>query len=335
MRKTLLTLHSLAFVLVLTACAQAFVSQDEITVRGRLARTVEAGGWIVNTDTEKYLLLNWQRFRNETWFRAGAEVEASGVTRKDAVTIFMEGIPFEVRALRPTAGGSQGNSQAVTSQAGRQLTRVVVSGDSLVRSQPDTATVMLAVITQNANASEAQAENASRSDAVMRAVKAAAGPGAEVRTGGYSLQPQYDYTQGQAPKITSYLARNSVIVTLGELQRVGAVIDAATRAGANNVDGLSFSLRQDKPARNRALTEATRDAMEKARVLAEALGGRLVRIVEVHEGGMARPVPIYAAYAGGGTAEARMSAPPPTPVEPGTLEVRAQVQLVAEIETKQ
>ncbi|MBC7930442.1 MAG: SIMPL domain-containing protein, partial [Rubrivivax sp.] len=191
----------------------------------------------------------------------------------------------------------------------------------------------IAVVTQNASASEAQAENASKSDAVIRAIKAAAGAGAEVKTGGYSLQPQYIYKEGQAPVITSYIARNAVNVTTGALDRVGAILDAASRAGANSVDGLSFTLRRDEGARAQALANATREAMSKARVIAETLGGRVVRIVEVQEAGTAvRPFPI--SYAGGGTVE-RVSTTVQTPIEPGSLEVRAEVQLVAEIGAKE
>lgn len=212
------------------------------------------------------------------------------------------------------------------------MTRVVVSGDASVRSQPDTAILSIAVVTQNASASEAQAENASKSDAVIRAIKAAAGAGAEVKTGGYSLQPQYIYKDGQAPIITSYMARNTVSVTTGALDRVGAILDAASRAGANSVDGLSFALRRDEGARAQALANATREAMRKARVIADTLGGRVIRIVEVQEAGTVRPIPV--SYAGGGSVE-RISATTQTPIEPGSLEVRAEVQLVAEIGAKE
>ena len=190
------------------------------------------------------------------------------------------------------------------------------------------------VVTQNASASEAQAENASKTDAVVRAVRAAAGAGAEVRTSGYSLQPQYAYREGAPPTITSYIARNAVTVTMGELNRVGAVIDAASRAGANSVDGLSFTLRNDAQARQRALSEATREALSKARTVATTLGGSVVRVVEVQEAGAFRPpVPVYTAEYG--RAAGTMQAATPTPVEPGSLEIRAQVQLVAEVETRE
>ncbi len=325
MRKSFLLMRACVAALVLIFAAQASAATEEITVRGRLGRTVEPGGWIVNAPRERYLIINADRFKNESWFREGADVEATGETKKDIVTTYMEGTPFEARSMRP-----QGE-QAVTGGAARGLTRVVVTGDALVQSQPDTAIIQVAVVTQNLSASEAQSENATKSDAVVRAVKAAAGAGAEVKTSGYSLQPQYDYRDGTAPRITGYLARNSVMVTMGELPKVGAVIDAATRAGANNIDSLAFTLRRDEQARGQALTNATREAVSKARLIAEALGGRLVRVVEVQEAGAARPpVPLYER-----SAVMNMAKDAQTPIEIGTLDVRAEVQLVAEIETKQ
>ena len=218
---------------------------------------------------------------------------------------------------------------SVTRGGSVQPTRVTVTGEAVVESQPDTAVVQIAVVTQNASASEAQAENASRTEAVVRAVRAAAGAGAEVKTSGYNLQPQYAYKEGAPPTITSYIARNAVTLTTGELTRVGPAIDAAARAGANSIDSLAFRLRRDEGPRDRALADATRDALRKARAVAGALGGRVSRVVELQEAGTVRP-PVPVPY----QREMRvaMDAAAQTPVEPGTLEVRAQVQLTVEIE---
>ncbi len=150
------------------------------------------------------------------------------------------------------------------------------------------------MVTQGKRAIDAQQENAAKSDAVVRALKAAAGAGAEVKTSGYSLQPQRVYRENQPPTITGYEARNSVTVTLSDLTKVGAVIDATAQAGANDIAGISFTLRRDRPARDEALAQATQEAMGKARVIAQALGGRVVRIVEVQEEGTMRPpIPVY------------------------------------------
>jgi uncharacterized protein YggE len=231
------------------------------------------------------------------------------------------------------AGGAQTAQRVETGASVTPgTTRVVVSGDSLVQARPDTAMISVAVVTQGQTALAAQQENARRSEAMVRALKAAAGTGAEVETSGYSLQPQYNYRENQTPIIRGYEARNTVTVTLGDLSKVGTVIDASTTAGANNIDSLAFTLRRDEPARDEALAAATREALRKAQVMAVALGGRVGRIIEVQEASAGRPMPIYdvRAQARGGIASKTMEAQA-TPVEIGTLDIRAQVQLVAEI----
>jgi len=330
MRRHLLIITSV-FALVVLCTAQAFAG--EITVRGRLAKTVEAGGWVIRTDAQKYLILNAQRFRNESWFREGTNVEATGETKTDVITTYMEGIPFEARSMRPFDESAQDNNSVAVTGPQKRTTRVVVAGDAIVQAQPDTAIITISVITQNKRALDAQTENANRSEQVVRAVKAAAGAGAEVKTSGYNLQPMQVYRENQPPTITGYQASNSVTVTMSDLLKVGAVIDAASQAGANNINGVAFTLRKDRPAKDQALMEATRAALGKAQAIAQALGGRVVRILEVQEAGLT-PRPIYAE----GDIRTRMtaqSANAPTPIEVGTLDINSQVQLTAEIETAQ
>jgi len=165
----------------------------------------------------------------------------------------------------------------------------------------------------------------------VRALKAAAGAGAEVKKSGYSLQPQRVYKEGQPPTITGYEVRNSVTVTTSDLTKVGPIIDAAAQAGSNDISGIAFTLRQDRPARDRALGEATQEAVGKARMIANALGGRVVRIVEVQEEGFQQrpPVPVYQTenfLAGAKSAVA-------TPIEVGSLEITSRVQVIAEVES--
>ena len=212
-------------------------------------------------------------------------------------------------------------------QDSRRFTRVLVTGDAIVKAQPDTAVMVISVVTQAKQALDAQQQNAVRSDAVVRAIKAAV-PGGEVKTSGYSLQPQRVYRENQPPTITGYEARNAVTVTLSDLTKVGTVIDASSQAGANDISSIAFTLRQDRPARDQALKDATREAMNKAQVIAQALNGRVVRIVEVQEEGFRVPQPRLEMESFA-MADKRVAS---TPIEVGSLDITSRVQLIAEVE---
>ena len=322
MKQTLL----ITGVVVLVLTAATSLHAKEITVRGKLQKTVEAGGWLIVAGDAKYLILNAKNFQSNSWFKESTNVQAVGET-KEVMTTFMEGTPFEAKSLEPI----EQNVATPARDDNRRVTRVMIVGDSIVQAQPDTAIITIAVVTQNRNALTAQQENATKTDAVVRALKAAAGSGAEVKTSGYSIQPQRVYKENQPPTISGYEARNSVTVTLDDLTKVGSMIDAASQAGANDVSGIAFTLRKDRQARDRALSEATREAVSKAQVVAQALGGRVVRIVEVQEEGFQQrpPVPIY-------QTESFMAAKRgdvATPIEIGALDISSRVQVIAEVES--
>jgi uncharacterized protein YggE len=321
MKRTLLITGVVALILTATTILHA----KEITVRGKLQKTAEAGGWLIAASDAKYLILNAKNFQSNAWFKESTNVEAVGET-KDVMTTFMEGTPFEAKSMKPT----EQNAATPGRDDNRRVTRVMVAGDSIVQALPDTAIIGITVVTQNRNAISAQQDNAAKTDAVVRALKAAAGTGAEVKTSGYSLQPQRVYKENQPPTISGYEARNTVTVTLSDLTKVGSVIDSAAQAGANDFSNIAFTLRQDRQARDRALSEATREAVSKAQVIASALGGRVVRIVEVQEEGFQQrqPVPVY-------QAETFMAkrADVATPIEVGSLDISSRVQVIAEVES--
>ena len=89
--------------LVITTLLATASYGKQITIRGKLQRTVEAGGWLIVSGDQKYLILNSSKFVNEKWFVEGSEVEATGEVKKGVMTIYMEGTPFEAHSLRARA----------------------------------------------------------------------------------------------------------------------------------------------------------------------------------------------------------------------------------------
>src|SRR5688572_19269528 len=116
---------------------------------------------------------------------------------------------------------------------------------------------------------------------------------------------------------------------MSELKNVGAVIDAASTAGANSIDNVSFILRQTSPARGQALADATHQAMNKAQSIAQALGGRVSRVLEENESATVageRMMEYQASITYAGYPPAKQ-----TPITSGQLSIKSNVQLIVEI----
>jgi hypothetical protein len=130
--------------------------------------------------------------------------------------------------------------------------------------------------------------------------------------------------EGGKPEIVGYTATNIVQVKTAGIQDVGRLIDAATSVGANRIQRLVFTLKDQDAAQREALRNATVKAKQKAEDVAKALGVKIARVMSVTEN--ERSVqPIMRTRAEATLAQA------PTPIESGSVEVRSSVTLVAEV----
>jgi uncharacterized protein len=204
---------------------------------------------------------------------------------------------------------------------------IEVDGSGETRTSPDTADLDLAIETRAKTAEGAAASNAALAAKVIDALKSKLGDKGKITTGGYSLNPEYDQrATSETPRIVGYTAQNSVTVHTGALDLAGALIDAAIAAGANRVNSLNFSVKDDTKARGEAIAIATRDARAQAEALASALDVKLGKVLKATTISEQRPVPIRMNRA------MAMSAAVATPVEPGDVTVPATVSLIFEIE---
>jgi uncharacterized protein YggE len=204
---------------------------------------------------------------------------------------------------------------------------VQATGEAVIQAKPDQAKLDIGVVTQAATAQAAAAQNATQLQATLDKLRAAVGAAGEVRTAFYSLNPNYQYPRdGGKPTINGYTASNSVEVTVTDLSGLGKIIDAASQAGANSIQGPQFTLKNEAPVRALALRQAALDARSNAEALAGAMGMKLGKVLFLDQGSPAviRPVMRQAAVA--------LSAQATTPVEPGNVEVRATVTLTVELQ---
>lgn len=205
---------------------------------------------------------------------------------------------------------------------------ISVSGVGEVQRKPDYALVTVGVFVREKTAGAASA----RAGEVMKAINKAVGelnvPGAQLQTSGVNLSPSYDYNQRDAdgqPVQRGFDASMQVTVRTTDVSKVGELIDSAVKAGANRIDGVRFEVNQAVEARQESLKLASKAAREKAEAIAEALGLRIVSVVnatstDVGRGGWMMSQMSNLATDGGarGMGEA---------VEPGLVTVQSQVQV--------
>jgi uncharacterized protein YggE len=187
--------------------------------------------------------------------------------------------------------------------------------------QPDEASVSIGVQTKAATAAEAMSQNALAMHGVMAALKEKGLPDQAIQTAGVNLNPQYDYQPNQPPHLDGYLASNSVTVTVDNLAKLGPVIDAVTQGGANQINGVSFGLKDRRAAEDVARLAAVKDLRAKADLYAEATGYHLGRLIRLSEGGANTVVPVRVTA----MAAPRLQGVPVTQVSPGELTVRIDI----------
>ena len=210
-----------------------------------------------------------------------------------------------------------------------EAARVVATGEGEVSIKPDQVRIQIGVTTQAPTAQEAGGQNAKQSAAVISELKQQLGAAAEFQTRNYSLHPMYKYpTGGGKPSITGYQANNIVEVKLSDVSAVGKAIDMATKTGANQIQGIYFSLKDEQKARAEALAKAAVQAKANVQSLASAIGLRVVRVVKVEDGLPSPPVVPVRAEMMMRSAAADSA---PTPVEAGNIEVKAVVTVTAEV----
>jgi len=199
---------------------------------------------------------------------------------------------------------------------------IQVTGTGTLSATPDQAVMYLAVETQGSTATAATTANAATMTKVISALIAVGISNESIQTTAYTLNPLYSSPTNQsvAPSIVGYDAVNSIQVTLSNLESVGQVLDQAISAGANQVQGITFTLSNTAQAalQKQALQIAMQDAYNQAKATAAALGVTIVGPVSVSPSYVFQPVSYnrYSALAAS-----------TTPVQPGTLQVTVTVQV--------
>lgn len=215
---------------------------------------------------------------------------------------------------------------AVSSVSTTKSDVFTVTGEGVSTQKPDTAYVNIGVTSDGATVQLAQDGLNKAINDVSAAVKGAGVSEGDIQTQNYSINPKYDFTNGQ--RITGYTASTNLAIKVTDVNKVNAVIDAGTANGANQVSGISFDVEDREGAENEAREKAVDDAKKKAEDAARIAGFRLGNVINYSEsfGGSPGPIP-YGISAPALSRDAALE----TKVEPGTNEIKVFVNLSYQI----
>lgn len=207
---------------------------------------------------------------------------------------------------------------------------ISTQGQASFKLAPDVAWVSVTAEARAPKPGEAQRKAADAMTSVQAAIKSLGLSANAFKTSQYSLQPEMEYVNGSS-RVKGYLARNTLEVRVDEIDKLGAVIDAAGASGAASVSGMRFDVKNRESVEREALAAAAKDGMERARAIASGIGQTIGAVISVQDQrlysaqGQTRTLDTFS----GGRGGAAMAAP--TPVEPGEIEIRAQMTVTVTI----
>lgn len=208
----------------------------------------------------------------------------------------------------------------VASPPGAEQKTISVSGIGTVSLSPDIGWFTASVVTQAETAAQAEQQNNDVMSKVLSALKSAGIAEKDIQTVDFSLNPIYADSKepGKAPILVGYSVRHSIQVTVNDVTAVGKMLDVAISNGANETGGVYFGLSDAKAqqAQSQALDQAVKDANNKAKTIANAMGVNLVGPISISLGYYYAPV----------RAEAKAGAEQ-VPIMPGQLEYTVNVQI--------
>jgi uncharacterized protein YggE len=199
---------------------------------------------------------------------------------------------------------------------------ITVTGTGLVTLTPDIAYINIGVHSQDASASVAVTDNNTQAQAVIDAIKAAGVADKDIQTTNFSIYPQQQYDD--KGKITGilYMVDNTVYVTVRDLTKLGGLLDASVRAGANNISSISFDVADKTAALSQARLAAVANARKQADELTGATGVSLGDVQTISYYDSTPPVTIQYSRsdvaAGGGN----------VPIQSGSMQITTTVTIV-------
>lgn len=201
---------------------------------------------------------------------------------------------------------------------------------------PDEATISVTTQSRAPTASAALEANKIKTERMVATIRGAGINPRDIQTQGVNLNPDYSYEQVNgrgSQRLVGYIASNTVQVKTKQIDRLSALLDQVTAAGAESIYGPNFSIADPLPLRREARKRAMARGIAEASEYAANAGFSRVELLSVEEGVSYRSSEIVVT----GSRIRQPGAPPPPPpppaperggIEPGQIETGVVLTLV-------
>ncbi len=217
--------------------------------------------------------------------------------------------------------------------AAQNAGRMRIVGHAAVEVVPDHVVVRVGVSNRASTASAALDQNSAVARKLIDFSKTFGVEARDVQTDAIVLSPATKSIRDPGGNFRQepdgYSASNTVQVKLSDLSRLGMFMRQVVDQGATNINGVQFGLSDPEKATDEARAKAVEDAARQAQRLAEAAKVKLGRILEI-----VHPLRAEIARVAPGVADMgfRSVRPRAVPVEAGTLQITAEVEIIWVIE---
>lgn len=174
---------------------------------------------------------------------------------------------------------------AVSAQAS-----VTVNGSGQIIVKPDVAHVSVGVNTNGKTAASASEANNAAMKALFDRLKQLGLSDRDVQSISYHVGPLYRTLKDGTRELIGYEVRHLLRVTVQKIDDTGKVVDELVQAGANDVQNVTFAVKDNEKLMDEARRKAVADARRKAELYAAAAGAQLGKVVSISELGAYAPV---------------------------------------------
>ncbi|MGW7362793.1 SIMPL domain-containing protein [Streptomyces sp. NPDC054841] len=167
--------------------------------------------------------------------------------------------------------------------------RVAVRGEARLEVDPEIARIGVTVSARGTDRRSALEDLTRRNSEVLELIKSYGDSVEKLETGAFSISPELT-KHGRGERVRSYHGRVHITAVLADFTALGELTTRLADLDLTRVDGPWWSLRPDSPAHGEARRQAVREAVQRAREYAEALGARLAALVELADLGAEAPM---------------------------------------------